>query len=125
MDDVVEGAEYIYVIALENGKYYVGRSKDPERRFREHKSSDNQWLRENKPLRIIEVKQLSGLFDEDNKTKAYMYTHGIDNVRGGTYTTLVLKPEVRALLEKELVHTFNLCFRCMQPGHYAGNCPNG
>lgn len=121
MDDITN-VEYIYVLLLENSKYYVGRSNDVERRLREHKHSDNQWLKENRPIKVIEQKQLMGLFDEDNKTKAYMYTHGIDNVRGGTYTSYNLLESTKALLTKELIHSFNLCFKCMGNNHYANQC---
>lgn len=117
-----ESGEFVYVLLLENNKYYVGRTNDVERRFREHKKSTNEWLRQNKPIRVIEKRPLMGLFDEDNKTKSYMYVHGINNVRGGAYTTYTLSDDVVSFLQKELVHSFNLCFKCGQAGHYANSC---
>lgn len=85
---------FVYVLELENDKYYVGITVDPEKRFQQHfkgnKLSSN-WCKQNKPIRIIEsfdsgtkiMTEARSL--EDQTTLKYILLYGAENVRGGKY----------------------------------------
>lgn len=115
--------EHIYVLELSQGKYYVGKTKDIKRRFEEHLNGEgSQWTKKYKPISVINTFPVTSMFDEDNKVKELMSLHGIDNVRGGTYSQAYLMKEVKDLLEKELIHAEDKCFNCGKKGHFVGNC---
>jgi len=89
----------IYVLQLEAKKIYVGRiNKDsvypdyPEDHFN---NDGNFWTKKYKPLYILEY------YDHvviDNVVLKYMKIYGIDNVRGGSYNSMLIdnkKVEIR------------------------------
>lgn len=83
---------YLYVLKLENEKYYVGiTSKTPEVRFQEHviKKRGAYWTMAYKPL-SIELTEDLGIVSkqhaeeyENKVTRQLMKERGINNVRGG------------------------------------------
>lgn len=115
---------HTYVLKLSNNKYYVGASNNPEARAEEHASKTRScpWVSDNLPIRLVFVYENKSKYDEDIRTKELMSKYGIDNVRGGSYTTKVLPNEVHALLSKELATSNNQCFNCGSKEHYAKEC---
>lgn len=85
---------YIYVLLLENGKYYVGQSNDIQRRLRNHFSSSKSvpWTRLHKPIRIYKKYRtgtnnpIMALKQENAQTLECIITYGWRNVRGGDFT---------------------------------------
>jgi hypothetical protein len=89
----------IYIILLENNKYYVGRISelkpnfDPigsnsynEYIFNSHiTTSNSEWTNLFSPIKIVESFITNDIFDKDKTTEKYMLTNGIENVRGGMY----------------------------------------
>ena len=63
---------------------------------------DSEWIAEYEPIENVEELVEGDTFDLDKTVKRYMEMHGIDNVRGGTYTGLVLPGYQRRVLEEEL-----------------------
>lgn len=51
-----------------------------------------------------------------------MSKYGIDNVRGGSYTSIELDEISLLTLQKELWHSKNLCTRCGRNTHFAKDC---
>jgi predicted GIY-YIG superfamily endonuclease len=108
---------FLYVLELENGKYYIGKSGDLTRRLSQHFLVDDhssKWTRTHKPVKILEVEIMKTTWHEDFKTLLYMKKYGVENVRGGNYSRLdikyknvgkylVLLDEKTSLLENELV----------------------
>lgn len=86
---------WLYVLKLEQGKYYVGiTSKSVEARFAQHKKgfAGASWTKKYKPLEIyysqdlgVVTKEKAELF-EAKTTRKYIEKYGLDNVRGGDIT---------------------------------------
>jgi len=84
----------IYVLECENGRFYVGQSKDMFRRMIQHRferSNTAKWLRKYKPLNIwlvylCEEKDL--LKWENDFSKAMIWKFGISRVRGGSWCSV-------------------------------------
>lgn len=114
----------IYVLLCAGNRYYIGKTDRPiQDRVEEHFSHNgSEWTRKYKPIKVIEIIQNADDFDEDKYTKQYMKEHGIDRVRGGTYTQIQLPEFSIKSLEKELCNASDLCFRCNRPGHFANQC---
>lgn len=113
----------IYVLNLENGKYYVGKSQNVQKRFQQHlKGYASVWTKQYKPINIIEVVKNCSDFDEDKYVKIYMSLYGIDNVRGGSYLLPELDINTKQFLQKELWLAKNLCLRCGRNNHFVKQC---
>ena len=85
---------FIYVLELENQKYYVGIAVDPEQRFIEHQKQQKKcsiWCKKHKAQKIVEVidtghrRMIDASFLEDIISLEYIKKYGAANVRGGRY----------------------------------------
>ena len=116
--------ESLYVLQLEDNKWYVGKSTDIANRFKQHQSgSGSAWTKSYKPVKIVETRRLKDQYDETNTTKEYMKKYGIENVRGGAYTQIVLPDYAEKALKQELRGDTDACFKCNLKGHFANKCP--
>lgn len=114
----------IYALKLANEKYYIGRThKDVLIRFQEHiDESGSKWTQLYKPISIIESYNHSCIFEEDNLTKKYMIKYGIENVRGGSYTKIILDEFQIKSLENEFKSVNDFCFNCGKSDHFIKDC---
>jgi len=97
----------LYVLKLKYSCWYIGMSRNVEKRFKAHQKGKTLWTKENPPIEIYEVRdtKLSSDSDagklEDELTLEYAKTYGIDKVRGGGYCQR--KPKwPKELLEPDL-----------------------
>ena len=114
----------IYILKLENDKWYIGKSDNPQQRYLSHiNGAGSAWTSRHKPIELFKVFENLSPFDEDKYTKEYMSLYGIENVRGGTYVTLELSQSQKNFIQKELWSMNNLCNNCGAADHWVANCP--
>jgi len=83
----------LYVLKLDNDKYYIGITLNLNQRLSQHFSGDgSKWTKVHKPINVIEI-QINNVDEslENKVTLEYMKKYGWENVRGGSYTRLDLK----------------------------------
>lgn len=114
---------FVYVLKLQHGKYYVGRTTNPSFRIQDHVSgSGSQWTRIHKPVDVIELVPGCDEYDEDKYTKMYMAKYGIDNVRGGSFVSVDLDDSTVSTIRQMLDGASGCCFKCGKKGHFAADC---
>lgn len=113
----------IYVLKLENGKYYVGKSKSVDKRIKQHFSGKGcYWTQKYKPIKVKEIIKDCDEFDEDKYVKKYMKQYGIDNVRGGSYSRFELEKNELQVLKKEIDTSDDCCYKCGSSEHFVNDC---
>jgi len=84
---------YIYKISLEDGKKYIGKTVNIERRMRQHFTGNGSKVTKKfKPIKYRLLDNCPGfLADEIEQlyTNSYIVKYGYNNVRGGTYTNSI------------------------------------
>lgn len=113
----------IYILRLEGGKYYVGKSEDVINRYQQHMNgSGSSWTRKYKPISLEKTIENASPFEEDKITKEYMAKYGIDNVRGGSYVEIELSEFHKEALKMEIWAAKDLCTQCGRAGHFVKDC---
>lgn len=97
---------YIYTLKLENDKYYIGKTTQTTdinfiKYFNNHNNQGCEWTRLHRPIEIIDVYESKSYFDINNTTKENMMKYKIENVRGGSYTKVLLDDWEIKSLEQE------------------------
>ena len=92
----------IYKMDLQNGKKYIGKTTDVDRRMDQHFSGKGAKVTKKfKPINGTVLDEVPGFFSnqvEHEYTQTYIQKHGYQNVRGGYYTnskTLKYEPKKR------------------------------
>lgn len=94
---------WIYILKLENSKWYVGWTNNPKNRMRSHFYRPKVgWLRDNPPL-DIHYQFYGSLEDESSATLQLAHQFGISNVRGGAYTRNQNYHQERLWIPRKLV----------------------
>jgi predicted GIY-YIG superfamily endonuclease len=78
-----------YVLELENGCYYVGKSKTLHKRLTQHFTGDGaaKWTKLHKPIKVLDIIETNV---EEETTLKYMKQYGIKFVRGFSWCHVVL-----------------------------------
>lgn len=109
----VDPYEYfnIYILELNNKKYYVGKTKNLNQTYYSHLSgTECEWTQKYKPLKILEKYNCSSVYDENDFLFETMKRFGIDNVRGCNYSQINLSRIQKIFLEKRISSL--KCFKC-------------
>ena len=115
----------VYVLKLENDRYYVGKSISPDSRIQNHfKGKGSAWTRIHKPIQTLEpITYPQKDFWELSETIKLMSIYGVDNVRGSLST----KTSDLTLYEKVMAAQLycelnNLYRKCGESDHYINQC---
>jgi len=115
---------YIYILKLEEEKYYVGRSINVEKRLEQHfEKQASAWTRKYPVLDILEKIESSDEFDEMKYTLRMMGKFGIDNVRGGPFCEISFDPQKREFINSLLSFCSLRCRHCYSKEHFTEKCP--
>ena len=114
---------YIYILKLENCKYYVGKTTNPSFRIEKHfNSTGSAWTSKYKPISVETIIPDCDDYDEDKYTKKYMAKYGIENVRGGSYVQIELSEFHNESIKMEIWGANDLCSQCGRSGHFVKDC---
>lgn len=114
---------FIYVLELENNKYYIGKSSNPKNRIKKHFSNQgSQWTIMHKPIKVVEIISNCDIYDEDKITFKYMDKYGIENVRGGYFCQLTLSSVQFHFLVQLLRSANDKCLCCGSKEHFVNQC---
>lgn len=113
----------VYILRLEGGRYYVGKSDNVMNRYAQHiKGGGSAWTKKYKPIAIAKIIENVSSFEEDKITKEYMSKYGIDKVRGGSYVEIELDDFQKETLNCEIWGAKDLCKKCGRSGHFVKDC---
>ena len=113
----------IYVLRLEGGHYYIGKSDNVAARYQQHlNGKGSAWTRKYAPVALVKTIEGASPFDEDKITKEYMAKYGIEKVRGGSYVEVELSRFHMDALNMEIRAATNLCTQCGRAGHFVKDC---
>ena len=114
---------FIYILQLEQEKYYVGKTTNPSFRIDKHFTSNGSaWTKKYKPISILEIIQNCDDYDEDKYTIKYMEKYGINNVRGGSFCEIKLRDDNIITLNQMIKSITDKCYICGKDDHFANDC---
>jgi len=120
---IIEMSTNIYILKLQGGHYYVGKSDNVMKRYEQHLNGrGSAWTKKYKPISVEKVIENVSQFDEDKFTKEYMAKYGIDKVRGGTYVSVELDDFQKEALNTEIWGAQDKCTQCGRKGHFVKDC---
>lgn len=95
-----------YILRLNNGKYYVGKTDSIEERMIEHYSGGGaKWTQLHYPVEILEIEPFNHRWQESYTTLIMMKKYGVENVRGGPWCQINLQfqPKLHLLDESKTI----------------------
>jgi predicted GIY-YIG superfamily endonuclease len=112
IDNIDITRSYVYVLELEDNRYYVGRTSNFIQRMNEHFTDNGAlYTKKYKPIKIKEVIEEKTCYDERDKTLEYMEIYGWENVRGYAWCreTLTKKPKIKNKKESKQIKEYVIC----------------
>jgi hypothetical protein len=114
---------FIYILQLQNEKYYIGKTTNPSFRLEQHFNSDgSNWTKKYKPISVLDIIPGCNDFDEDKYTIQFMEKYGINNVRGGSFCEIKLSDTNISTLNQMIRGVNDKCYICGRKEHFANEC---
>ena len=121
--DPVKNGLIVYILRCKDDKYYVGKTFNFEKRYDEHLNGNgSEWTKIYPPIGVEELVHNADVYDEDKYVWKYMEQYGIDNVRGGSYSQIMLPPDIKLYINGHIHTARDLCFVCGGSGHFLKDC---
>jgi predicted GIY-YIG superfamily endonuclease len=116
---------YIYVLRLLKDNYYIGKTDNPQFRLETHfDAGGSAFTKRFKPKQLHALHPDCSDHDETRITLEYMKKYGIQKVRGGPWTKILLTDLEEEFIQKMIDSESDNCYRCGESGHFANRCPN-
>ena len=116
---------YIYALKLRGDNYYVGKTDNPQFRLETHFDKGGAvFTKRFKPTHVHALHPDCTDHDETRITLDYMREFGIQKVRGGPWTQIMLTDAEEEFIQKMIDSESDNCYRCGKSGHYVGKCPD-
>lgn len=120
----------VYALYLENDRYYIGSVfyGDYGEKFLSNwdmlctLTGGVDWVVRNRPLKVIECIPECDGFDQDKITLMYMDRYGIENVRGGSFSNLVLDASQIQVARRMIRYANDECYTCGRKEHFQKEC---
>ena len=113
----------IYILKLQDNKYYVGKTNNINKRILDHFTNNgSEWTKKYEPIEILNEYNSNDCFDEEKYTLLNMDKYGIDNVRGGSYCKILLSDLEKDKIKQIINSITDKCYKCGITGHYAKEC---
>lgn len=113
---------YIFVLLLQENKYYIGLCNEPSDVRKYFVNYGPKWIRKYKPIKMVELISPCDIFDLDKHTKRYMAKYGLNNVRGGAYSSMFLSHSDKNHIDKEIFTALGMCMYCGSETHISMDC---
>tara|TARA_B100001758_G_scaffold247469_1_gene265406 strand:- start:216 stop:533 length:318 start_codon:yes stop_codon:yes gene_type:complete len=99
----------LFIIKCQEEKYYLGLAKNFVSIFFKHlENHDNiHWMNIYKPMKLMHIEHFFNLKMLNNCVIYYMYIYGIENVRGGIYSDLILNLNQYDKITKKINEIYN------------------
>jgi len=113
----------IYVLKLEHGCYFIGKTIDIDNIIIHHTNGCVEWTKMHKPMYIEKIIQNNTMDNIENDTfLEYIVKYGINNVRGNLLLFPTLSENEEKILTKYIRKKLNLCYKCGKSDHYFKDC---
>lgn len=113
----------VYILGLEQEKYYVGKTDNIEERIANHFEGDGAtWTQLYKIEYVLNIYENCDPYDEDKYTIQMMEKYGINNVRGGSFCQIQLSDSDIKTISKMINSIDDKCYLCGKQGHYITEC---
>jgi predicted GIY-YIG superfamily endonuclease len=114
---------FIYVLKLNEDKYYVGKTvNNITQRMEEHMAGNGSaWTQKYTPIEVMEVKT-GDEYDEDKYVLKYMKQYGIENVRGGSFSQIILPFDQHVQAWRSIQNASCSCTACGKHDHAIESC---
>eukprot|EP00961_Rhodomonas_salina_P109257 1470779-Rhodomonas_salina.1 len=96
---------WLYVLELRGNRFYVGTTNNVGQRVAQHERGCGcAWTKQHGVVRVVKSHVVTSPLEEDTEVKKLMMVHGIDRVRGGSYSQPELTMAQRTSLQTEMDH---------------------